>query len=59
MGELLHDRRYPLKLKDAVYKSYVGPAIEACCLKERDWSFVKDRDIRGKSNVRSTGQKKC
>ena len=37
--ELLHCRRFPLKLKEAVYKSYVRPAIlhgsEALCLKER------------------------
>ena len=26
-GELLHGRRFPLKLKGAVYKSYIRPAI--------------------------------
>ena len=26
-GEILNGRRYPLKLKGAVYKSYVRPAI--------------------------------
>ena len=37
-GELLYGRRFPLKLKGAVYKSYARPAIlygsEALCLKE-------------------------
>ena len=37
-GELLHGRKFPLKLKGAVYKSYVKLAIlhesEAWCLKE-------------------------
>ena len=39
-GELLYGRRFPLKLKGAVYKTYVRPAIlhgsEAWCLKEND-----------------------
>ena len=39
-GELLYGRRLPLKLKGAVYKSYVSPAIlhgsEAWCLKENE-----------------------
>ena len=39
-SELLNDRRYPPKLKGAVYKSYVRPAIlyqsEAWCLKENE-----------------------
>ena len=38
-GQLLYGRRFPLKLKGTVYKSYVKPAIlygsEAWCLKER------------------------
>ena len=37
-GELLYGRRFPLKLKGAVYMSYVRPAMlygsEARCLKE-------------------------
>ena len=37
-GELLHGRRFPLRLKLAVSNSYVRPAIlygsEAWCLKE-------------------------
>ena len=37
-GELLYDRRFPLKLKEAVYRSYVRLAIlygsEALCPKE-------------------------
>ena len=39
-GELLYGRRLPLKLKGAVYKSYVRPAIlhgnESWCLKESE-----------------------
>ena len=38
--ELLYGRRFPLKMKGAVYESYVGPAIlygsEALCLKESE-----------------------
>ena len=51
-GELLFDRRFPLKLKGAVYKGYVRPAIlcrsEAWCLKgEVRWGFYKgQRDPR-------------
>ena len=43
--ELLHDRRFLPKLKGAVYKSYVKPAIldgsEAWCLKERDMGILR------------------
>ena len=39
-GELLHCKRFPPKLKVAVYKSYVRPAIlhesEAWCQKESE-----------------------
>ena len=39
-SELLHGRRFPLKLKGTVYRSYVSPAIlygsEAWCLKESE-----------------------
>ena len=39
-SELLHGRRYPLKLKGTVYNSYVRPSIlygsEAWCLKESE-----------------------
>ena len=39
-GALLYFRRFPLKLKGAVYSSYVRPAIlygsEAWCLKESE-----------------------
>ena len=39
-GELLYVRRFPLKLKGVVYKSYVRPAIlhgsEEWCLKESE-----------------------
>ena len=37
-GELLYGMRFPLKLKEAIYRSYVRPVIlygsEAWCLKE-------------------------
>ena len=43
-GELLHGRRFALKLKGAVYKSYVRPAIlhgsESLCLKESEMGIL-------------------
>ena len=43
-GELLYGRRFPLKLKGAVYMSYVGPAklcgSDALWVKER-WEFYE------------------
>ena len=39
-GELLYGKRFPLRLKAAVYESYIRPAIlhgsEAWCLKESE-----------------------
>ena len=44
-GELLYTRRFPLKLKGAVHKSCVRPAIlyesEAWCLKESEVQILK------------------
>ena len=44
-GELLYGRRFPLKLKWSVYKSYVRPAIlyesEAWCLKESEMGILR------------------
>ena len=44
-GELLHDRRFPLTLKGAVYRSYVSLAIlygsEAWCLKESEMKILR------------------
>ena len=44
-GELLHGRRYYLKLKGTAYKSYVSPAIlyggETWCLKESEMGIIK------------------
>ena len=41
---MLYGKRFPLKLKGAVYKSYVRPAIlhesEAWCLKESDMGIL-------------------
>ena len=43
-NELLHGRKFPLKLKWAVYKSYVRPAVlyedEAWCLKESEMGIL-------------------
>ena len=43
-GELLHGRRFPQKLKGAVDKSYVRPAIqhvsEAWCLTESEMGIL-------------------
>ena len=43
--ELPHGWRFPLKLKGAVYKSCVRPAIlydsEACCLKENEMGILQ------------------
>ena len=48
-SELLHDRRFPLRLKGAVYKSYLRPAIlygsESWCLKE-SWMIILGRTER-------------
>ena len=59
--ELLYGR-FPLKLKGAVCKSYVWPAMlygsEAWCLKESEMGiFMKDRKIHGVSNVWSTAER--
>ena len=52
-SELLYGRRFYLKLKWAIYKSYVRPAIlhgsEAWC--QRDGNFMTDKNIHGESNV--------
>ena len=48
-GELLYGRRFPLRLKGAVYKSYVGPAIlygnEAWCLRESEMGILRRTEI--------------
>ena len=47
-GELLHDRRFPLKLKRAGNKSYIRPVIlhgsEAWCLKESEMGILRSRE---------------
>ena len=52
--ELLYWRRFPLRLKGAVYKSYVSPAIlhesEAWCLKESEMGILQRA---GRSMVRA------
>ena len=44
-GELQHGKKFPLKLKGAVYRSYVWPAIlygsEAWCLKESEIGILQ------------------
>ena len=58
--ELLHGR-LPLKLKGAVYKSYVGLAIlygsEEWCLKESEMGIIRRTEIHGESKVWSTTQR--
>ena len=43
-SDLLYGRRFPLRLKGAVYGSYVRPAIlygcETCCLKESEMGIL-------------------
>ena len=60
-AELLYSRRFPLRLKRAVYKSYISSTIlygsVAWCLKESDWNFTEDRKIHGESNLWSTAQR--
>ena len=61
-GELLYGKRFPLRLKGAVYGSYVRQAIlygnEAWRLKESEiWNFTKDREILGESNMWITAQR--
>ena len=44
-GEFLHGRRLPLKLKGAVYKNYVRPAIlygsETWCMKDSEMGILR------------------
>ena len=44
-GELLYGRRFPLRLKGVIYRSYVRPAIqyksEAWCLKESEMGILQ------------------
>ena len=44
-GELLHGRRFPLRQKGAVYRSYIRPATlngsEAWCLEESEMGIVR------------------
>ena len=43
-GQLLHGKRFPLTLKETVYKNYVRPEIpygnEVCCLKENKMGIL-------------------
>ena len=45
---MLHGRRFPQKLKGAVYKSYIRPAIlygsEAWCLKESEMGILRRKE---------------
>ena len=47
-GELLYGRRFPLRLKGAVYKRYIGPAMlygsDAWCQMEMRWEFYEGQD---------------
>ena len=46
--ELLYGRRFPLRLKGAVYESYLRLAIlygsEACCLKECEMGILRSTE---------------
>ena len=56
-GELLYGKRFPLKLKGAVYKLCKAAILygsEARCM--RDGNFKKVRQIHGKSNVWSAAE---
>ena len=59
-GELLYGRRFPLRLKGAVYKSYVTPAIlygsEAWCMKESEMGILR-RTERSKDLMYMLGLK--
>ena len=59
-GELLYGR-FPLKLKMAVYRSYVRSPIlygnETLCLKKQDWSFMKNVEIHDEDNMCSACQR--
>ena len=55
-GEMLYGRRFPLRLRGAVYESYVRPTMlygsEAWCLKKNEnGNFMKDRKIHDESNM--------
>ena len=43
-GELLYGRRFPLRLKEAIYWSSVRPVIlygsQSCCLKESEMGIL-------------------
>ena len=61
-SELLYGRRFPLRLEETVYRSYVRPAIlygSEPIFHEGKFAgnFTKDRTIHGESNVWSTAQK--
>ena len=57
-GELLHGRRFPLRLNGAVYMSYVRPAIlygsEAWRLKESEMGIVQRTERSMVRSLRST-----
>ena len=60
-GKLLHGKRFPLKLKGIVYRSYVRPAIlyggEEWCLKEREMGILRMTEMHHESSVFSTTQR--
>ena len=59
-GELLYERRLTIKLKLAVYKRYVRPAIiygsKVWCLRKQDGNLAKDREIHGEEYSTKTEQ---
>ena len=56
-GELLHGKRFPLKMKGMVYKSCVRSVMlygsETWCLSENEMGILRrDRESNGESDVR-------
>ena len=65
-GELLYGRRFSLRLKGAVYKSYIKPAIlygsEAWCLKKSEMGILQwseESMVRAMCGVRHRDRKIC
>ena len=59
--EMLHGRRFSLRLKEDVHRSYARPAIlygsEAWCLKESEMEILGRTEIHGERNVWRTAQR--
>ena len=65
-GELMYGMRFPIRLKRAVYRSYVRPALlhgsEAWCLKESEMVILRWTDrsmVRAMCGVQLKGRIRC